>query len=77
MLESVDLTRSLSLEEYKRVFPPLQERLRQLMEQRTDKEVNLRGDSTVQYQDLMDIIDMLKGAGVQNIGMVSRMPSAR
>ena len=55
----------------------LQERLRQQMEGRTDKEVFLRGDATVQYQDLMDIIDMLKGAGVQNIGMVSRMPSAR
>jgi biopolymer transport protein ExbD len=47
------------------------------MEGRTDKEVFLRGDATVQYQDLMDIIDMMKGAGVQNIGMVSRMPSAR
>ena len=55
----------------------LQERLRQQMEGRTDKEVFLRGDATVQYQDLMDIIDMLKGAGVQNIGMVARMPSAR
>jgi biopolymer transport protein ExbD len=55
----------------------LQERLRQLMEGRTDKEVNLRGDANVQYQDLMDIIDMLKAAGVQNIGMVARMPSAR
>ena len=55
----------------------LQERLRQQMEGRTDKEVFLRGDATVQYQDLMDIIDMLKGAGVQNIGMVTRMPATR
>ena len=39
-----------------------QERLRQQMEGRSDKEVFLRGDSTVQYQDLMDVIDMLKGA---------------
>ena len=54
-----------------------QERLRQQMEGRSDKEVFLRGDSTVQYQDLMDVIDMLKGAGVQNIGMVARMPSPR
>jgi len=54
-----------------------QERIRQQMETRTDKEVSLRGDATVQYQDLMDIIDMLKAAGVQNIGMVTRMPSTR
>ena len=54
-----------------------QERIRQQMETRTDKEVSLRGDATVQYQDLMDIIDMLKAAGVQNIGMVTRMAPAR
>ena len=54
-----------------------QELVRQQMETRTDKEVSLRGDAAVQYQDLMDIIDMLKAAGVQNIGMVTRMPSAR
>ena len=36
----------------------------------------LRGDASVQYQDLMNVIDALKAAGVQNIGMVARMPSA-
>ena len=55
----------------------LQERVRQLMETRDQKEIFLRGDANVQYQDLMDVIDMLKGAGVQNIGMVARMPAAR
>ena len=54
-----------------------QELVRQQMEGRTDKEVFLRGDATVQYQDLMDIIDMLKAAGVQNVGMVARMPATR
>ena len=54
-----------------------QERIRQQMETRTEKEVSLRGDASVQYQDLMDIIDMLKAAGVQNIGMVARMPAGR
>jgi biopolymer transport protein TolR len=54
-----------------------QERVRQLMEHRSDKQVFLRGDAGVQYQDLMDVIDMLKAAGVQNIGMVARMPAPR
>ena len=54
-----------------------QERLRQQLEGRSDKEVFLRGDSAVQYQDLMDVIDLLKAAGVQNIGMVARMPQTR
>ena len=55
----------------------LQERVRQKMETSAGKEVFLRGDSTVQYQDLMNVIDALKAAGVQNIGMVARMPSQR
>ena len=55
----------------------LPERVRQKMETNANKEVFLRGDSAVQYQDLMDVIDALKAAGVQNIGMVARMPSDR
>ena len=55
----------------------LQARVQQKMESSTSKEVFLRGDSTVQYQDLMNVIDALKAAGVQNIGMVARMPSER
>jgi biopolymer transport protein TolR len=57
-----------------RVF---QERVRQQMEHRDAKEVFLRGDSTLQYQDLMEVFDMLKAAGVTNIGMVARMPGER
>jgi biopolymer transport protein TolR len=55
----------------------LREIVRQKMETSTTKEVFLRGDSSVQYQDLMNVIDSLKAAGVQNIGMVARMPSER
>jgi biopolymer transport protein TolR len=55
----------------------LQEIIRQRMETAPTKEVFLRGDASVQYQDLMNVIDALKAAGVQNIGMVARMPSAR
>src|SRR6266511_2978780 len=53
------------------------ERVRQQRKCRDTKEVFLRGDGTVQYQDLMEVIDMLKGAGVTNIGMVARMPGER
>jgi biopolymer transport protein TolR len=55
----------------------LQVRVQQRMEGSANKEVFLRGDSAVQYQDLMNVIDALKAAGVQNIGMVARMPSER
>jgi biopolymer transport protein TolR len=54
-----------------------QERIRQQMEHRDTKDVFLRGDGTLQYQDLMDVIDMLKAAGVTSIGMVARMPGEK
>jgi biopolymer transport protein ExbD len=49
----------------------LQERVRQLVEKRTDKEVYLRGDGGVQLQEFMDVIDRLKDAGVVKVGVVT------
>src|SRR5262249_51805093 len=57
-----------------RVF---QEGIRQQIENRANKDVFLRGADSVTYQDLMEVIDMLKGAGVTNIGMVARLPGER
>jgi biopolymer transport protein TolR len=57
-----------------RVF---QERVRQQIQNRENKDVFLRGADTVTYQDLMEVIDMLKAAGVTNVGMVARMPGER
>ena len=37
----------------------------------------LRGDGTVTYQELMEVFDKLKAAGVQNVGLVTRMEGER
>jgi biopolymer transport protein TolR len=52
----------------------LQERIRQKMESLTDKQVYLRGDGSVLYQDLMDVFDRLKDAGVEKVGLVAKAP---
>ena len=49
----------------------LQERVRQKMENRSDKEVYLRGDAGVQYQELMEVFDRLKAAGVEKVGLIT------
>jgi biopolymer transport protein ExbD len=41
------------------------------MESQTNKQVYLRGDSGIQYQDLMSVIDRLKDAGVLNVGLLA------
>ena len=55
----------------------LQERIRQKMEGRSEKQVFLRGDASLVYQDLMDVFDRLKAAGVQQIGLVNKLPGER
>jgi biopolymer transport protein TolR len=52
----------------------LAERVRQLLLTREDKQVYLRGDGAVSLQELMDILDRLKEGGVQNVGIVSKLP---
>ena len=83
--ERVEITVPDSMKQQRAVFVGkdrvemrvLQERVRQKMETSIDKEVFLRGDAGVQYQELMEVIDALKAAGVQKIGLVARMPSDR
>src|SRR5438067_669335 len=55
----------------------LQERVRQRMEGRADKEVYLRGDAGLLYQDLVNVIDLLKNAGVLKVGLVNKLPGER
>jgi biopolymer transport protein ExbD len=52
----------------------LAERIRQALLTRSDKQVYLRGDGAVQYQELVTVWDELKAAGVDNIGMVTDLP---
>jgi biopolymer transport protein ExbD len=55
----------------------LSERIRQAMINREDREVFLRGDGGVTLQELMDVMDRLKEAGVEKVGIVSKLPGER
>jgi biopolymer transport protein ExbD/biopolymer transport protein TolR len=52
----------------------MEERVRQKMETTSEKQVYLRGDETVQLQELMTIISRLKDAGVVNVAIVAKAP---
>ena len=52
----------------------LSERVRQIMLTRSDKLVYLRGDGDVNLQELMEVFDRLKEAGIQNVGIISKLP---
>ena len=52
----------------------LAERVRQIMLTRTDKLVYLRGDGEINLQELMEVFDRLKEGGIQNVGIISKLP---
>jgi biopolymer transport protein ExbD len=56
-------------------MPALAERLRQQLVNRTDKQVFIRGDGQLYVQNLIDVLDELKAAGVENVGIVTEMPT--
>ncbi len=53
-------------------FDVLGERIRQALVERTDKEVFLRGDGGIRLQELMNVMDVLKEAGIERVGIVSQ-----
>ncbi|HVB38485.1 MAG TPA: biopolymer transporter ExbD, partial [Vicinamibacterales bacterium] len=55
----------------------LEERMRQELQGKTDKQVYLKSDGGVDVQDLMTVMDRLKAAGVQKVGIVSKLPGER
>jgi biopolymer transport protein TolR len=55
----------------------LQERVRQKMETAAQKDVYLRGDRAVNLGELAEVTDMLKAAGVEHVGLVTKAPGER
>ena len=55
----------------------LQERVRQRLETAAQKDVFLRGDRGVNLGDVMEVTDLLKAAGVEHVGLVTKGPEER
>ena len=55
----------------------LGERMRQLMLNKTDKQVFLRGDAKVELQELLDVMGQLNAAGIEKVGIVSKLPGEK
>ncbi len=48
----------------------LENTLRDLYQTRTDKTIFIRADETLNYQDVLHIIDIAKGAGIEVLGVI-------
>src|SRR5262245_22361761 len=80
--ERVEVTVPLAYRQNKTVFlgkepvraAVLQERVRQKMETAAKKAVYLRGDGGLSLNEVMDVTNMLKAAGVETVGLETRPP---
>jgi biopolymer transport protein TolR len=55
----------------------LAEKIRQATDGRADRDVFLRGDGGILLQELVEVMDRLKEAGVEKVGIVMRLPEDR
>jgi biopolymer transport protein ExbD len=49
----------------------LEQRLRDIYEQRNDKTMFISADGSLRYKEIIDVIDAAKGAGVEKVGIVT------
>ena len=49
----------------------LEQRLRNIFDQRKDKTMFIMGAGTLHYKDIVEVIDAAKGAGVEKVGIVT------
>jgi biopolymer transport protein ExbD len=67
-------TRIVQLDRESMRIDVLQERVRQAVLSRDDKSVFIRADANGRVQDLISVMDSLKAAGVEKVGVMTTPP---
>jgi len=55
-------------------FDVLQELMRQTLETQAGRDVFVRGDGGITYQELIQVMDELKAGGVESVGLITDLP---
>ena len=63
--------RKISVNNQDVTLPQLEERLREIFEERKEKTMFIIGDGTLRYGAIVQVIDAAKGAGVEKVGIVT------
>ena len=61
----------LSINKQDVTIAQLEERLRSIYEQRSNKTMFIAGAGTLRYKDIIEVIDLARGAGVEKVGIVT------
>ena len=63
--------RQLSINRQEVLMIDLEQRLRTVFEERSDKTLFITAAGTLRYGDVVDVIDAAKGAGIQRVGIIT------
>ena len=63
--------RKISVNNQDVTLPQLEERLREIFEERKEKTMFIIGAGTLRYGNIVRVIDAAKGAGVEKVGIVT------
>lgn len=56
-------------------FEVLRDLIQQAMESQNNRQVFVRGDGEITYQELISVMDELKAGGVNEVGLVTEIPA--
>ncbi len=78
LIITIDQKNQIFINNYKITLDFLQEKLKKILEGRTDREVYLRADKEIPYGIVVRVMAELKAAGVDKLGMVTEpMPQKK
>jgi len=56
-------------------FEVLRDLIQQVMESQNSRQVFVRGDGDITYQELISVMDELKAGGVNEVGLITEIPA--
>ena len=71
LLITIDKDNQIHINDYKVTVDFLQDKLKKILEGRSNREVHLRADKTIAYGTVVRVMSEIKGAGVEKLGMVT------
>jgi biopolymer transport protein ExbD len=69
---TMEKDKSLKLNQDPITMDMLETRLRDTFQTRSDKTIFIRADKTVLYKDVLELIDVAKGAGIEVLGVMTQ-----
>ena len=71
LILSIDNNNTIYINDYQVTLDFLQEKLKKILNGRTDREVYLKADKEISYGLVVRVMAEIKGAGVEKLGMVT------